>query len=134
MSNRANRSMPSSTVIPVLGYADVAAAALWLEQAFGFVLRIRMGDHRAQMEVGDGAVVLTRVEGTPARQTVMVRVDDVDGHYARAVAAGVTVAGEPVTYPYGERQYQAFDLAGHEWHFSESVRDVEPEEWGGVRG
>jgi hypothetical protein len=33
---------------------------------------------------------------------------------------------------YGERQYQAEDLAGHRWTFSETLRDVAPEEWGGT--
>jgi hypothetical protein len=33
---RANRSMPASPVIPVLGYDDVAAAVDWLCRAFGF--------------------------------------------------------------------------------------------------
>jgi hypothetical protein len=32
---------------------------------------------------------------------------------------------------YGERQYNALDLVGHSWTFSQSVNDVGPEEWGG---
>jgi hypothetical protein len=37
-----------------------------------------------------------------------------------------------VTQPYGERQYNADDFAGHSWTFSQSVEDVHPEEWGGT--
>lgn len=33
---------------------------------------------------------------------------------------------------YGERQYHAEDLAGHQWTFSETLADVAPEEWGGT--
>ena len=33
---------------------------------------------------------------------------------------------------YGERQYVATDLAGHQWTFTQSVADVSPEEWGGT--
>ncbi len=29
------------------------------------------------------------------------------------------------------RQYEAEDLAGHRWTFSETLADVAPEEWGG---
>ena len=39
---------------------------------------------------------------------------------------------EPTDFEYGERQYQAEDPAGHRWTFSETLRDVAPEEWGGI--
>ena len=50
-----NRSMPSATVIPELGYPDVNEAATWLCTAFGFVVRLRIADHRIQLTAGDGA-------------------------------------------------------------------------------
>jgi uncharacterized glyoxalase superfamily protein PhnB len=120
--------MPGATVIPTLPCADVLAAAAWLERAFGFRLRLTIGDHRAQMAVGDdGAVVLTKGEG-PA--SVMVRVPDVDVHHRHAVAAGAETS-EPATFPYGERQYSARDPDGHVWTFSQSVDDIDPASWGG---
>ncbi len=39
---------------------------------------------------------------------------------------------EPTDFPFGERQYEAEDLAGHRWTFSETLEDVPPERWGGV--
>lgn len=53
-----NRSIPRATVIPVLAYADVNRAAAWLCDAFGFSVRLRIGNHRVQLNVGDGAVIL----------------------------------------------------------------------------
>jgi uncharacterized glyoxalase superfamily protein PhnB len=38
---------------------------------------------------------------------------------------------EPTDMPFGERQYSAEDLAGHQWTFSETLTDMAPEEWGG---
>ena len=55
---KVNRSMPKSTVIPVLAYKDVAEAVEWLCETFGFTERWRAGNHRAQLSVGDGAVVV----------------------------------------------------------------------------
>ena len=69
---RPNRSMPRCTVIPQLAYPDVVEAAAWLCEVFGFSVRIRMGDHRAQLNVGDGAIVLTKREGDAAGSSVMV--------------------------------------------------------------
>jgi uncharacterized glyoxalase superfamily protein PhnB len=78
----ANRSIPRCTVIPELAYPDVAEAIDWLRDAFGFTLRLRIANHRAQLNVGDCAVVLTErrgdAEGVPTH-SVMVRVDDVSG-------------------------------------------------------
>ncbi|MGO9885060.1 MAG: glyoxalase, partial [Solirubrobacteraceae bacterium] len=39
---------------------------------------------------------------------------------------------EPTDFPYGERQYNAIDLGGHHWTFSQSIADVAPEQWGGT--
>ncbi len=51
-----NRSAPPCAVIPVVAYPDVAAAAAaWLEAAFGFRVRLRIGDHRVQMWFGSAA-------------------------------------------------------------------------------
>lgn len=130
----ANRSMPRSIVIPELAYPDVGEAAGWLCGTFGFTLRLRIGTHRAQLSVGDGAIVVTQQRGGSAAglaHAVMVRVDDVDGHYARTIQSGAHVSGPPESHAYGERQYTAVDLAGHHWTFSQSVADVDPADWGG---
>jgi uncharacterized glyoxalase superfamily protein PhnB len=146
-----NRSMPRATVIPELAYPDVGEAIDWLRDAFGFTLRLRIGDHRAQLNVGDGAVVVTEQRGTepPAppgaadarssrwgvpAHAVMVRVEDVHGHYDRALQHGARIVRPPNDYPYGERQYTVEDHGGHCWTFSQSIADAAPEEWGGTSG
>jgi uncharacterized glyoxalase superfamily protein PhnB len=135
-----NRSIPPSTVIPVLIYPDVRQAVDWLRRAFGFIERVRIGeDHRSQLSVGDGAVIVGDVRGErrPPRpgevtHSVMVRVDDADAHCERAKAQGAHVVMEPTDFEFGERQYTAEDPAGHQWTFSETLADVAPEEWGGT--
>jgi uncharacterized glyoxalase superfamily protein PhnB len=136
---KVNRSIPASTVIPVLIYPDVREAVAWLSGAFGFVERVRIGEnHRAQLRFGDGAVIVGDVRGDrhPPRagevtHSVMVRVDDVSKHCERARAYGARILMEPTDFEYGERQYTAEDPAGHQWTFSETRADVAPEEWGG---
>ncbi|MGI5236852.1 VOC family protein [Dactylosporangium sp. CA-139066] len=137
---RTNRSIPAATVIPVLTYPDVRAAVAWLEAAFGFAERVRIGeDHRAQMRVGDGALIVADTGGErgaptggPVTHAVMVRVDDARAHCEHARAHGARIVMEPADFEYGERQYQAEDLAGHRWTFSQTLADVAPEEWGGT--
>lgn len=127
-----NRSMPPGVVIPVLLYPDVHEAAAWLCRAFGFVERLRIGDHRIQLTVGEGSVVVADGQGAPQGHSVMVRVIDADGHCERAREAGAVISGPPTSYPFGERQYSAQDPWGHRWTFSQTVADSDPAEWGGV--
>jgi uncharacterized glyoxalase superfamily protein PhnB len=137
---KANRSMPSAQVIPVLIYPDVRAAVAWLTEAFGFSERVQIGeDHRSQMRAGEGAVIIgdVRRDRVPPRtgevtHSVTVRVEDATAHYEHAKAYGVEILMEPTDFEYGERQYSAVDLAGHEWTFSETLDDVAPESWGGI--
>jgi len=124
--------MPASTVIPVLAYEDVAAAIEWLCGAFGFSERWRAGSHRAQLAVGDGAVAITEGRGQRRPAEVMVRIDDVDAHHERVRQRGALIVQAPADYPYGERQYTVEDPGGNRWTFSETIADVEPEEWGGA--
>jgi uncharacterized glyoxalase superfamily protein PhnB len=62
---------------------------------------------------------------------VLVRVADVRAHCERARGHGAQIVMEPHDFEYGERQYEAIDFAGHHWTFSETLRNVRPEEWGG---
>ena len=135
-----NRSIPSSTVVPVLIYPDVREAVAWLTAAFGFAERVQIGeDHRSQLSVGDGAVIIgdVRHDRRPPRpgestHSVMVRVDDANGHCERAREHGARILMEPTDFEYGERQYAAEDPSGHQWTFSETLEDVAPEAWGGL--
>jgi len=136
-----NRSIPAATVIPVLVYPDVRAAVAWLSGAFGFAERVRIGeDHRSQLRVGDdGAVIVADVrheqrppEPGAVTHVIKVRVTDVDAMIARAQAFGAAVVQAPVEYEYGEREATVEDLAGHRWQFTQTLRDVAPEEWGGI--
>jgi predicted enzyme related to lactoylglutathione lyase len=135
----ANRSAPPGPIVPRLIYEDVAKAIDWLRGAFGFTERLRTPPepdgtiHHAQLAVGDGAIILTGQPVLRANefiQTLMVHVEDVDAHFERAKQFGARILNPPASHPFGERQYSAEDLAGRRWAFSQSVADVQPEEWG----
>jgi uncharacterized glyoxalase superfamily protein PhnB len=134
-----NRSIPPASVIPVLVYPDVRAAIGWLTAAFGFAERVRIGDsHRAQMSIGeDGAVIVA--DAHHQRQppsdgivthVIKVRVDDVDAQFERARSHRARVVEPPTDREYGERECTVEDLAGHRWQFTQTLRDVAPEEYG----
>jgi uncharacterized glyoxalase superfamily protein PhnB len=125
----------------VLVYPDVRTAVAWLEAAFGFEERVRIGNaHRAQLRVGsDGAVVVAEPGGDRVAPSgggvahlVKVRVPDVDEAFARARNCGAHVVEELRTYEYGERSGVLEDVGGHRWELTQTIRDTAPEEWGGT--
>ena len=130
-----NRSVPQSTVIPQVSYPNVRGAAKWLCDAFGFRVRLFIGNHRVQMHIGDGAMVVTEQKNPESSKicetSVMVRVDDVYAHHERAKKHGAVITRPPQDYPYGERQYSAKDFNGYVWTFTQSLADSRPEDWGG---
>jgi uncharacterized glyoxalase superfamily protein PhnB len=135
-----------------LYYRDAAAAIDWLCRAFGFAVRLRVEGEggvivHSELEYGEGLIMVGQEEreGTPPRfrrrrlsplnspgntQDLMLYVDDVDAHCARARAAGATIVSEPAVHDYGDdhwadRSYGALDLDGHIWWFAQRLRSSE---------
>jgi uncharacterized glyoxalase superfamily protein PhnB len=133
----------SPRVIPMLSYEDGPKALEWLASAFGFIERTRMVDEsgrlgHGEMDVGGGALIMLATPSpdyqSPKRHRatcesarkwysvpwvvdgVLVYVDDIDAHFARAKAAGATMlSGIEEGFP--GRRYRAEDLEGHRWMF-----------------
>jgi uncharacterized glyoxalase superfamily protein PhnB len=104
---------------------------------FGFQVRWQAGDHRAQLWLNGGTVVITEPrtsKALPGPRSLLVRVPDVRAHCERARERGAKILDEPSDFRYGERQYTAEDPGGHHWTFSQSIADVAPEDWGGTSG
>lgn len=130
-------------VMPSLRYEDVAAALAWLADAFGLEEHLRWTGEdgvvrHAEMRLGDAFVELSSASEenpTPkalraASGALVVLVDDVDAHLARARSRGASIVSEPEDRPWGLRQYTAEDPDGHRWEFSQFLRHVPPEDWG----
>lgn len=129
-----------------LYYEDANRAIDWLCQAFGFEVRLKVeGDggrvEHSELVLGGGLVMVSGVDKMdrfPYRraprqidgantQNLMVYVDDVEAHCARARAAGADIVSEPTTHDYGEeywtdRGYECVDCGGHHWWFYERLR------------
>ena len=127
---RRNRSIPDSVIIPELTYRDVREAVDWLCRVFGFRERLQIANHRSQLLHGSGAIVVK--EGDNRGSSMLMRIEDVDGHYAHSKESGAKIVNQPANHPYGERQYVVEDLGGHRWTFSQTIADAHPRDWGGI--
>jgi uncharacterized glyoxalase superfamily protein PhnB len=130
---------------------DAGAAIEWYCRAFGFEVRLRIEGEGGRIEHSEltfGEALLSVMEEPTAddgkawrrrfrspassagvcTQGIMIHVDDVDAHCARAQAAGAVIVEPPTTHDYGEdywvdRSYGALDPDGHLWWFMQRLRD-----------
>jgi len=137
-----NRSIPDAAFIPMRSYPDVDAAVRWLREVLGAREHLRIprerGQQRVQLTIGTGAMVVVAWDAAAAPATggrppavLMVRVPDVHGAYARAIALGATGLTPPADHADGERQASVRDPAGHAWTLTQTIADVDPASWGG---
>jgi uncharacterized glyoxalase superfamily protein PhnB len=136
----ANRPPNTQSVVPYLSYKNGKGAIDFLAKAFGFEVRGVMpgpGDSvmHAELGLGDAVIYLGTPDGYEPKRAlkdrnaaVLVYVDDVDAHCARAREAGAKIESEPADMFYGDRVYNATDLEGQMWFFHTRVRDVSFEE------
>jgi len=130
--------VPADTVLPHVTYQNLGAAIEWLTNAFGFQEYYRYGDGPSggQMWASKAASQVRQASSgqkSPAQlgfgtQSLTIFVDEVDAHCARAKAAGAKILEEPHETVYGEYQYAAEDLDGHQGLFSRHAKDRSPEE------
>ena len=138
-------------IAPALYYRDAAAAIDWLCRAFDFSVRLRVEGEggviiHSELEYGEGLIMVGQEEpeGAAPRfgrrrlsplsspgntQDLLLYVDDVDAHCARARAAGASIVAEPEVHDYGDdywadRTYGALDPDGHIWWFSQRLRSA----------
>src|SRR5256714_12772691 len=111
-------------------YRDARAAIDWLVEALGFEVGMVVdgeGDRdvaHAQLTWGSGMIMLGSEPSNPdrygpraGRGWVYVAVDDPEGLYERAKAAGAEVLDEPHETDYGSRDFAIKDPEGNMWNF-----------------
>ena len=132
-------------VMPYLIVDGAAAAIDFYRSVLGATERMRMAGPdgkigHAELGIGDSVIMLAdenpamditgprSVGGSPV--TIHVYVEDVDGVFQRAVAAGARALHQVEDRFYGDRSGGFEDPFGHRWSVATHVEDVPPEEMG----
>lgn len=131
-------------------YRDPKAALDWLRDAFGFEIAMVVTDDdgnlgHSTMSFGNGVISVNgewsdpdavgrarmrapdTVEGVNTQFMRVRLTHDLDGHCARAKAAGADITLEPQDQFYGDRVYRALDPEGHVWNFTQAIEHVSDE-------
>ncbi len=117
--------MPVETISAVtLAVRDMARSVEFYQDQVG--LEFVYGGREASFtsfRVGEG--FLNLILGGPAAQSwwgrLIFHVDDVDGHYRRLTALGLTPTTQPADAPWGERYFHVTDPDGHELSFARVI-------------
>lgn len=123
-------------IIPTLKYENAAYAIEWLCNAFGFEQHLVVpgpGDtiDHAQLTIDGGMIMLgssrdtafddlqksPQAVGSVGTQSPYIIVEDIDAHYARALAAGAEIVVVLAEQDYGGKLYSCRDPEGHLWNF-----------------
>lgn len=100
-------------VTPRMVVSDVVAAVGFLRAVFGATGEVRDG-RPAEIRIGDSVVMVSAAgqrELFPA--FLYVYVDDADGAYRRALAAGAVALEEPLDTAYSDRRAMVRDPSGN---------------------
>jgi len=125
-----NKTVP--TFYPSLRYRDAPNAIAWLVKAFDFKEHLVVPGPdgtvaHAELSFGNGVFMLGSAPAGPGpadatepamdREGIYAYVEDVDGHHARALAAGAEVSRALEDTEYGARMYTVRDIEGNPWTF-----------------
>ena len=104
-----------------LYYEDPPAAARWLHNAFGLEPWNGTDPSWIELQVGSRAIMLFKLTEKRVAQldhAVWVYVDDLDAHFAHSQENGAKILSE--IHQHGYRSYDAEDLEGHHWTFTQA--------------
>jgi predicted enzyme related to lactoylglutathione lyase len=106
--------------LPSLPCTDVAAAVAHYRDVLGFKINHQQHD----LGVMDRDAITLLLVARTARQTgigsAYFYIADADALHAELTAKGADVQGEPVSYPWGLRDFLVFDLEGNELRFGQT--------------
>lgn len=118
----------SAKLFAYLSYPDAPAALGWMERVGFDVVRRQDGDAgrviHAEVRLGDAVLMVASNDadyqrpgllGQSTGQGLYLLVDDVDGFYRNALAAGATSVIEPESTEWGARRARILDPQGQEW-------------------
>jgi PhnB protein len=120
-ANRANKFKPDGwhTVTPRIFADDVAGMVGFLKAVFNARGEEQVGKP-AELQIGDSIVMVS--DGGGQRETLpaflYVYVEDAEGTYERAVAAGAATIEVPTDTPYGDRRATVRDRWGNVWQIA----------------
>jgi uncharacterized glyoxalase superfamily protein PhnB len=107
------------TVIPRIVTPDVTGLVKFIKDVFRAEGELRV-DRPTDLRIGSSILMISDGGGVvePTGAFLYVYVDDTDGTYRRAIAAGATSVEQPSDQAYGDRRASVRDAWGNLWQIA----------------
>ncbi len=105
--------------LPAMPLADAAAAVRYYVEVLGFRINHQQQD-LGVMDRDAITVLLTPRSAGTAVGSMYIYIRDADALYAELKAKGARVEGEPVSHPWGLRDFEIQDLDGNRIRFGQT--------------
>jgi uncharacterized glyoxalase superfamily protein PhnB len=106
-------------MLPELPLSDVSAGVTYYQRVLGFRINYAQDD-LGVMDRDDVTILLiARTERHTGIGSCEAYVRDADALYAELVARGADVQGEPLSHPWGLRDFRVLDLEGNRITFAQ---------------
>ena len=107
--------------LPGLPHDDVAAGVIYYRDVLGFSINYQQDDLGVLDRDDVTVVLIAKTERHKGIASVYTYVDDADALHAELLAKGAKVQGEPVSHPWGLRDFTVLDLEGNELRFGQPL-------------
>ena len=114
----ANRQLRKA--LPQLPVDDVPAAVAYYRDVLGFKVNYAQHDLGVMDRDAITILLIARTERHTGIGSCYVYIRDADALHAELVAKGADVQGEPVSYPWGLRDFAVLDMAGNQIRFGQT--------------
>ena len=107
-------------VMPELPLGDVAAGVAHYRDVLGFEVNYQQSDLGVMDRDGMRLLLIERTARHTGIGSCSFYVTDADALHAELVAKGANVQGEPVSQPWGLREFKVLDLEGNRLSFAQT--------------
>jgi uncharacterized glyoxalase superfamily protein PhnB len=107
-------------IMPELPLGDVAAGVAHYRDVLGFEVNYQQGDLGVMDRDGMRLLLIERTARHTGIGSCSFYVTDADALHAELVAKGANVQGEPVSQPWGLREFKVLDLEGNRLSFAQT--------------
>jgi uncharacterized glyoxalase superfamily protein PhnB len=106
-------------IMPEFPLKDVAAGVAHYRNVLGFSVNYQQHDIAVMDRDAVRLLLIDRTERHNGIASCYVYVHDADAIHAELVAKGANVQGEPISRPWGLREFRVLDLEGNQFTFGQ---------------
>ena len=107
-------------IMPSLPLSDVPAGVAYYRDVLGFKVNYAQADIGVMDRDDVTILLIARTAKHTGIGSCYVYICDADGLHAELMAKGANVQGEPVSHPWGLRDFEVHDLEGNQIRFGQT--------------